>query len=52
MMFNLNFITMKKKYFLSAIALCGLMTLASCGSDDDPIPEKVETTRKQLPESR
>ena len=40
MMFNLNFITMKKKYFLSAIALCGLMTLASCGSDDDPIPEK------------
>lgn len=31
---------MKKKYFLSAIALCGLMTLASCGSDDDPIPEK------------
>lgn len=40
MMFNLNFIMMKKKYFLSAIALCGLMTLASCGSDDDPIPEK------------
>lgn len=36
-MFNLNFITMKRNYFLSAIAVFGLMTLASCSNDDDPV---------------
>lgn len=33
---------MKRNYFLCAIAACGLMTLASCSNEDDPIPNGEE----------
>ena len=34
---------MKKNYFFTALALCGLLTFTSCGNDDDPISEGPNT---------
>lgn len=34
---------MKKNYFFTALALCGLLTFTSCGNDDDPISNGPDT---------